>query len=91
MNGKMTLPLIYFRNHLSSPKESTEFFENLQHPNGHLSALIDQMKSSGAIQYAEEVATREVSEALNQLNQLPNGTPKDLLASLADMLQTRKA
>ncbi len=91
LNGKMTLPLIYYRNHLASPKDSANFFENLQHPNGHLSDLVDQMKSSGAIQYAEQVAEREVAAAFEQLEALPNGPSKELLGSLADMLQTRKA
>ena len=91
MNGKMTLPLIFFRDHLTSKKESIEFFENLNHPNGHLATVIDQMKTSGAIRYAEDVAEKNVRLALDQLNALPKGEPRDLLASLADMLQSRKA
>ncbi len=91
MNGKMTLPLIYYRDHLTSANESKEFFDNLQHPNGHLAGVVDQMKSSGAIQYAENIATRHLESALNELENLPAGTPRELLTSLAEMLQTRKA
>lgn len=91
MNGKMTLPLIHFRDRISSTQESNAFFENLNHPNGHLAQVIDQMKSSGAIAYAEDVAEKNVQMALNELNALPSGHVRDLLASLADMLQTRKA
>ena len=91
MNGKMTLPLIHFRDNVASKKDSAAFFENLNHPNGHLSQVIDQMKTSGAIEYAEEVAEKNMRAALDQLNALPKGAPRDLLASLVDMLQTRKA
>lgn len=91
MNGKMTLPLIHFRNLLTSQRESAAFFDNLNHPNGHLSQVVDQMKTSGAIAYAEEIAEKNVRLALDQLNALPNGNARDLLASLADMLQARKA
>ncbi|MCG3203559.1 MAG: Octaprenyl diphosphate synthase [Elusimicrobia bacterium] len=91
MNGKMTLPLIYFRDHLSSDKTSKEFFENLNHPNGHLLDLVDQMKTSGAIQYAEDIAKKNIQLALNQLEKLPKGLVRDLLSALANMLQVRTA
>jgi len=91
LNGKMTLPLIYFRERVSSKKDAEEFYANLQHPNGHLSGLIDQMKSSGAIRYAEERAEQEVQLALKQLEILPSGPAKTNLAALAEMLQSRKA
>lgn len=91
MNGKMTLPLIYFRNRLSSQKEKTEFFENLQHPNGHLAGIISEMSNSGAIRYAEEVADRHIHLALAELNALPSGPSREHLEALAKMLQERKA
>jgi geranylgeranyl pyrophosphate synthase len=87
----MTLPLIHFRDHVTSKKDSEAFFENLNHPNGHLSQVIDQMKSSGAIEYAEEVAEKNMRAALDQLEALPKGAPRNRLTSLVDMLQTRKA
>ena len=53
MNRKMTLPLIYFRDHMSSKKEAEDFYSDRRHPNGHVSGLIDQMARSGAMRYAE--------------------------------------
>ena len=91
MNGKMTLPLIYFRNKLSSQKEKNALFENLQHPNGHLSGIIEQMNDSGAIRYAEDVADLNVRRALDELQALPAGPTKENLEALTKMLQDRKA
>ena len=91
MNGKMTLPLIYFRDHLASQAISSEFLKNLQHPNGQTAELIDQIKSSGAMAYADEIAERHIEAALAELELLPQGSSRDHLVDLAKMLQHRNA
>jgi heptaprenyl diphosphate synthase len=91
LNGKMTLPLIHFRDHVFSTLEKETFFENLQHPNGHLTDLIDRLKQSASMEYAENVAHEHVERALSRLDALPKGSARDLFASLAEMLLLRKA
>lgn len=91
MNGKMTLPLIYYRNQLATQNDKQKFFENLQHPNGHLSGIISDMGTSGAIRYAEAAAEKYLAAALNELNVLPEGAVKDHFKALATLLRDRKA
>jgi geranylgeranyl pyrophosphate synthase len=91
MNGKMTLPLIHFRDQLSSRKEAEQLFENLRHPNGHIPDLIDQVKACGAMDYADRVARDHVKQALRSLDPLPAGEAKEHLTALAEMLEQRNA
>lgn len=91
MNGKMTLPLIFFRDRLGSASDKTAFFEHLQHPNGHIPDLIEQIKKSGAMEYAEATADKHLKAALAELQRLPAGPARDYLTSLSEMLQRRKA
>lgn len=90
LNGKMTLPLIRYRNSISSP-EALKFIEDLKHPNGQISDLIDRIKISGAIDYAETVAQRHIQRAMDQLEKLPAGESKQYLTLLVEMIQRRKA
>ncbi len=91
LNGKMTLPLIHFRDQLSSPEEADSLFENLRHPNGQLHELVDRMERAGSIRYAEDVAREHVQAALSHLQALPAGDARDHLSALAEMLLNRKA
>lgn len=89
-NGKMTLPLIHFRDHLSA-KDRKELIEGLRRPDAQVAPLVDKMKASGSIAYAEEVALRHVRSALDDLKKIPAGQPRDLMQALAEMLLKRKA
>ncbi len=91
MNGKMTLPLIYFRDKLTTSDAKKEFFENLQHPNGHLKNIIGDINKSGAVEYAEQVVEKHIQLAMEQLEILPAGPTKEHLGALAKMLEERKA
>jgi len=71
LNGKMTLPLIHYRNQITNSTEKDQFIQSLHSPNGRLSALIDDIKACGSIKYAEETASQYVQQALAQLNHLP--------------------
>lgn len=88
-NGKMTLPMIHYRDHSSSTSEMKKFFLSLDHPNGQIVDFIENLKRSESIQYAEDIAQYHVQEALSQLDQLPSGEPRELLTSLAQMLLRR--
>jgi len=91
LNGKMTLPLIHFRDHLTSASEETAFFDHLKNPNAHLSQLVNKMKKSGSIDYAQTMAHQHIKDALTQLINVPASKTRAHLSSLAEMLQTRKA
>jgi len=91
LNGKMTLPLIYFRDKLTSSDESRVLFDTLSHPNGQMSDLIDRMKETGALRYADEVAQRHIDAALQELEALPVGEVRSHLTALAEMLNHRTA
>lgn len=91
LNGKMTLPLIFYRDSLANAKEAQAFKSDLLHPNGQISELIEKIKSSGAMDYSENVADRHISQALEQLNKLPEGPARQYLSMLVDMIQRRKA
>jgi heptaprenyl diphosphate synthase len=91
INGKMTLPLIYFRDHLANNNEANDFKEHLKHPNGQLPQLINQINKSGAIEYSESVAQRHIQKALEQLDHLPKGPAKDYLLMLTEMIRERKS
>ncbi|MFN0118490.1 MAG: polyprenyl synthetase family protein [Elusimicrobiota bacterium] len=90
-NGKMTLPLIHYRNQLKSNEQVSSLIENLKHPNGQLTQLIDQMKEAGSIRYADETAKDYVKKAMSRLDALPEGSPKDLLHNLAEILLDRNS
>jgi geranylgeranyl pyrophosphate synthase len=91
LNGKMTLPLIYFRNQLSSDADKKSFFAELQSPNGHLSELIDRIKSSRAFSDAEKTVAQHTHQALETLSTLPAGESQDLFVALVQSLQQRTA
>lgn len=91
ISGKMTLPLIHYRNSIHSTSEYDELMENLKNPDHHIAGLIERMKNAGSIQYSEGVAKKYVLQALDCLEEMPNGTPRDQLESLAKILLARKA
>lgn len=91
MNGKMTLPLIHYRNTLRDASEKISLIETLQSPNGQLPDLIQKLKSTGSLAYAESVADHHVDLALAQLQILPSCEAREHLAGLATLLHDRKA
>lgn len=91
MNGKMTLPLIHFRDHVMSASQMKEKFGHIEHPNGQITELVGRMKTAGSIEYAETAARRHVENALRALDVLPTGKARDVLSALAEMLLLRKA
>lgn len=91
LNGKMTLPLIHYRDHGSSAAEMKIFFDGLDHMNGNVTDLIQRMSEAGSIDYAEKTAQDHVQAALSSLSVLPTSETKELLSSLAEMLLKRNA
>ena len=91
MNGKMTLPLIRYRDESLADGEKASFYADLNSPNGHLGDLIARLRDAGAVDYAEQVAGKHVQAALSRLEVLPSGPTKTLLTSLADVLLRRSS
>lgn len=91
LNGKMTLPLIFVRGQLKGGGDAQALFDTLRHPNGQIGELVERIKKSGAIEYAQSVADAHVRTALAQLDVLPAGPVKSNLSSLAETLQHRKS
>jgi heptaprenyl diphosphate synthase len=88
-NGKMTLPLIHYRDHLQKSAVKDAFLETLKHPNGDIPALVENITAAGSIRYAEEVAQKHMNAALSDLEKLPKGPARDHFTSLVDMLLHR--
>jgi len=90
-NGKMTLPLIHYRDQIPTSRDLDHLIQNLHNPNGHLAELIARIHEAGSTTYAETVAHHHLQRALDQLEIVPPGSARDLLTSLAETLQRRKA
>ncbi|MCB4756142.1 MAG: polyprenyl synthetase family protein [Elusimicrobia bacterium] len=91
LNGKMTLPLIHYRNRQMSTTEIKSFYESVLRPNGRVNELIQKMEEAGSMAYAERVARRTLQQALSNLEALPKGDVQDHLVSLAEMLLYRRS
>lgn len=91
MNGKMTLPLIHYRNSIKSQSDKNSLVMVLQNPNGQLPDLIRTLKDTGSLAYAESLADRHIELALSQLNILPPCEARDHMAGLASLLHDRKS
>jgi len=91
LNGKMTLPLIHYRDRLSSKSSLDQLLESIKTPNGQISELVEKMNESGSIAYAEERAQGFINQSLEDLAVLSPSEAKDHLISLTEMLLSRKA
>lgn len=91
LNGKMTLPLIHFRDHAPAAFDIKRFLEMVDLQNASINTLIEQMNETGSIHYAEVIAKSHVQAALRELDKVPTSPSKDLLVSLAELLLKRDA
>jgi geranylgeranyl pyrophosphate synthase len=90
MNGKMTLPLIHYRDQLPNSAAKEEFASNLRNPDGRIEQIVERMVAAGSIRYSEDVAKRRVEEALSELDALPKGHAREHFTALAEMLLARQ-
>ncbi|MFC1862864.1 polyprenyl synthetase family protein [Thermodesulfobacteriota bacterium] len=90
INRKMTLPLIHYRNSLDSPEDFDKLMDHLSSSDDQLSDLVDKVNDAGSMEYAEEAAKNYIQKALDCLEELPEGTSKDQLSSLAKQSLDRK-
>jgi octaprenyl-diphosphate synthase len=89
--GKPTLPLIYTMRHGSSAQKSliSSAIENggLE----HLEAIIDAVKSSGALEYTRSIAEQRVQKALHEIAAIPDSVYTKGLKLVAEAALTRNS
>jgi octaprenyl-diphosphate synthase len=87
--GKATLPLIYAIRH-GTEKQARLVRRAIEHGGrGKLAAVIEAIRSTGALDYAREQAGRESRAARETLARLPHSRECDYLIQLADFAVTR--
>ncbi|MBN2062297.1 MAG: polyprenyl synthetase family protein [Deltaproteobacteria bacterium] len=91
VNGRMTLPLIHFRDTLPSPQAFKKLMDEMAQSNDNFSKILERIREAGSIRYAEDVATQYVEKALDSLKMLPEGEAKDQLFILAKQSLKRKS
>lgn len=87
--GKTTLPLIYAMKHGTA--EQSQLVRRAIQSGGldELSAVLDTIRISGALDYARDQAGAEVRSACDALAVLPRSKYRDYLLQLADFAVTR--
>ena len=88
---KMTLPLIYsLREASKSEKQKIKrIVKNNNHRNKNVRMVIDFVKASGGIEYANQVMRRYVDEALQILDDFADSTYKDSLRDMVEFTVSR--
>jgi octaprenyl-diphosphate synthase len=87
--GKPTLPLIYAIQH--GTREQAQLVRHAveQGGRGDLAAVVEAIRSTGALDYARAQAGRESRAACEALARLPHSRQRDYLLQLADFAVTR--
>jgi octaprenyl-diphosphate synthase len=87
--GKPTLPLIYAIKH-GAPQQAQLVRQAIEHGGrGDLAAVVDAIRSTGALDYARAQAQQESRAACDALGRLPDSRQRDYLLQLADFAVTR--
>jgi octaprenyl-diphosphate synthase len=89
---KLTLPLIYTLNNVSSSrkKEIIYLIKNRNKDKAAVSSVLEEVKSAGGISYAEEKMYQYRDGALNVLSSLPENEYREGLAQLVRFTTERK-
>jgi octaprenyl-diphosphate synthase len=87
--GKPTLPLIYAIKHGAPQQAQLVRHAVEQGGRGDLAAVVDAIRSTGALDYAREQAQRESRAACDALGRLPHSRQRGFLLQLADFAVTR--
>ncbi len=89
LHGKTTLPLIYYINHYQGDKK--DLGDILNHPNGHISHLIQDVQKSGAMSYCRDKVRDLLKETEACLDLLPESPARGLLLDMSRELFKRNA
>jgi len=87
--GKPTLPLIYAIKHGSAQQAQLVRHAVEQGGRGDLAAVVEAIRSTGALDYARAQAQRESRAACEALARLPHSRQREYLLQLADFAVTR--
>ena len=87
--GKPTLPLIYAIKHGAPQQAQLVRHAVEQGGRGDLAAVVEAIRSTGALDYARAQAQRESRAACDALGSLPHSRQRDFLLQLADFAVTR--
>jgi len=87
--GKPTLPLIYAIKHGTAHEAQLVRDAIRNGGRGDLAAVLEAIRSTGALDYAREQARRESRAACAALARLPHSRERDYLLQLADFAVTR--
>jgi octaprenyl-diphosphate synthase len=87
--GKPTLPLIYAIKHGTPQQAQLVRHAVEQGGRGDLAAVVEAIRSTGALDYARAQAQRESRAACDALGGLPHSRQRDFLLQLADFAVTR--
>jgi octaprenyl-diphosphate synthase len=87
--GKMTLPLVHARDHLTGPEREIicQAIENKSAEN--FAAILSAVKSCGSLEYSIEQAKLQAEQAKKALAELPDSQFKTVMADLADFSVSR--
>lgn len=84
LEGKVTLPLIYAIKNATA-KDAIQIQSAIANPNENdFSKILDILEKSGAIEYTEKFAAKEIAKAHLCLKSLPNSPYREALHTLAD-------
>jgi octaprenyl-diphosphate synthase len=88
---KMTLPLIYSLREANSAKKSRikRIVRSNNHKNKNVGEVIDFVKDSGGIEYADKVMGEYVKEALEILEEFPSSAYRDSLKQMVEFTISR--
>lgn len=90
--GKPTLPLLYAMWH-APDKQAALIRSAIENGDGlpHLTAIIETMKETGALEYTRKKAELEADKAINELSCIPDSDFKQALIALANIAVHRTA
>ncbi len=90
LNGKMTLPLIYFRDSLKNKSDLNDFIQTLKHPNGRLAEIVDRLAASASVSRIQSIIQTHFDHAFDLLQTIHPGAVRDGFGELIQNLSKRK-
>jgi len=87
--GKMTLPLIFARDHVGEDQRSLICDAITHKSKEHFCGILSAVQASGGIDYSMERARMEADLAVQALEHLPESRFKSVMVSLADFSVSR--
>ncbi|MGA9288527.1 MAG: heptaprenyl diphosphate synthase component II [Anaerobacillus sp.] len=91
LQGNITLPVLYAMNQGNSKDRIKGVFsENSNASQEEVNQVLSIVKSSGGIEYAQEISDRYLTKAFYELDQLPSHSARTSLRQIAEYIGKRK-